>query len=217
MAGAVPRRGALAGLLALGACAVVAPFDDPMLAPVRRGEKAAVLLRFVVIDEEGNIIPPFAHAVGDDSLGLSMGDFDSGGVPTRRIVAARFASATSQAEGALILLLPPGYHYLAVQGARRGDAFTYEARFARTPRWRIAVPPGVPVVYTGTFRLRAKAIHLLFGDIVIGEVDQEATVVADEAVWARATAARDLPTLPAPLTRLAVRHAGPVLLGRPPR
>jgi hypothetical protein len=194
----------------------VVPFDDAALAPVRRGEQAAVLLRFVVTDEEGKDIPPFAHALGDDSLGLAMGDFDTGGLPTRRVVPTRFASTASQAEGTVILLLPPGYHYLVIQGARRTDALTYDARFARTPRWRIAVPPGVAVVYAGSFRLRAKAIHLLFGDTVIGEVDQEATVVQDEAAWARSAAARDLPTLPAPMTRLAVRHTGPVLLGLPP-
>lgn len=215
MAGTVPRRGVLAGLLALGACAVVAPFDDAALAPVRRGEKAAVLLRFVVTDEDGRGMPPFAHMMGDDDLGLALGDFDSGGVPERRLLAARFASEAAREEGALVLLLAPGYHYLAMQGARRTDAFAYEANFRTLPRWRLAVPAGVQLVHGGTFRLRARRIDLLFGDVVIGVIDQAATVVEDDAGWARMAAARDLPGLPPPVTRIAVRHAGPVLLGLP--
>jgi hypothetical protein len=205
----------LAWLLALGGCAVVGPFDDETLAPVRRGEKAIVLLRFVVTDEDGTAMSPFMHTIGDDGLGLALGDFDTGGVPERRPLAARFPSETALSEGAVVLFLSPGYHYLAMQGARRTDAFTYEARFRSVPRWRLAVPR-VPVIYAGTFRLQARAIHLLFGDTVIGEINHDATVVEDEAAWASVTAARDLPGLPPPVTRLAVRHAGPVLLGQPP-
>lgn len=216
MASAVPRRGALAGLLALGACAVVAPFDDEVLAPVLRGEKVAVLLRFVVIDQKGRSIQPFSHAMGEDSLGLALGDFETGGAPHNRVLGARFASDAAREEGALVLMLPPGYHYLAIQGARRTDAFSYEARFGRVPRWRLAVPRGPSVIYAGTFNLRARSIALLFGDMVIGTVDQEATVVEDNAIWAAMAAARDLPRLPAPVTRLAERHVGPVLLGTPP-
>lgn len=217
MADPVHRRAALAALLGLPACTVVAPFDDAALAPVLRGEMAAVLLRFVVTDQEGRNIPPFAHAMGDDGLGIARGDFDSGGVPDERVVAARFPSEAARAEGALILRLPPGYHYLAIQGARRTDAFTYDALFRTLPRWRIAVPAEAPLVHAGTFRLRAHSIRLLFGDVVVGPVDQAATVVEDDAAWAQALAARDLARLGPPLTRLAVRHTGPVLLGTPPR
>jgi hypothetical protein len=217
MAGPVRRRATLAGLLSLAACTIVAPFDEAMLAPVRRGEAAIVLLRFVVTGEDGRDIPPFDHAVADDSLGLSRGDFDTGGVPTARIVATRFPSAAAHRDGALILLLSPGYHYLAIQGARRTDALAYEAAFRAVPRWRIAVPAGPPVIYAGSFGLRARRMDLLFGDVIIGAIDQAATVVVDDAAWARMTAARDLPGLPLPVTRLAVRHDGPTLLGVPQR
>lgn len=217
MADTVRRRLAVAGLLALGACAMTGPFDEATLAPVLRGEKAAVLLRFTVTAEDGRRIPPFAHMMGDDDLGLALGDFDSAGVPTRRVIAARFASEAAREEGALVLFLPPGYDYLAFQGARRADAFSYDASFRRAPRWRIAVPAGERVIYAGSVRLRARAITRLFGDVVIGAIDHAATVVEDDAAWARMAAARDLPGLPPPVTRLAVPHAGPVLLGLPPR
>ncbi|WP_291298287.1 hypothetical protein [Elioraea sp.] len=217
MAGAVRRRTALMGVLSAAACAVVAPFDDQALAPVRRGEAAAVLLRFVVTAEDGRDILPFDHAVGDDSLGLARGDFDSGGVPEGRIIAARFPSEAARRDGALVLLLAPGYHYLAIQGARRTGALAYQAGFRAVPRWRIAIPERVPLIYAGTFQIRANAIDLMFGDVVIGAVDQAAMVVEDDTGWARMAAARDLPGLPPPVTRLAVRHAGPVLLGVPQR
>ncbi len=209
------RRAALSLLLGLPACASVVPFNEVVLAPVLRGERTAVLMRFVVTGEDGRDLPPFENAMGDDGLGLAIGDFDSAGVPTRRIIAARFPSEAAQAAGAVILFLPPGYHYLAMQGARRTDAFSYEAGFRAAPRWRVAVPAQVPLLYAGSFRLRARPIRLLFGDVVIGQVDQDATVVEDEAAWARTLAERDLPRLGPPLTRLAVRHAGPVLLGTP--
>jgi hypothetical protein len=202
----------LAHLLALAACSAVAPFDDAALAPVLRGEASAVLLRFRVTAEDGRDMPPFSHVLGDDGLGIARGDFDTGGVPEVRIVALRFPSEASRREGAIVLLLRPGYHYLAIQGARRTDAFTYDARFRTLPRWRIAVPERVPLIYAGTVHVRAKAIDLLFGDVVIGVVDQDATMVEDDAGWAAMAAARDLGGLPPPVTRLAVRHSGPVLL-----
>lgn len=217
MADPVHRRVALAVLLGLPACARVAPFGDAELAAMRRGEMAAVILRFVVTGQDGEDIPPFAHLVGDDDLGLARGDFDSAGVPDRRVVAARFPSEAARADGALILLLPPGHHYLAIQGARRTDAFSYEARFRNLPRWRIEVPARTSLIHAGTFRLRARSIRLVFGDVVIGAIDQDATVVAEDAEWARMLAARDLPGLGPPLVRLAVRHEGPVLLGVPAR
>ncbi len=195
MAGPVTRRAAIAALLGLPACAVVAPFDEAELAAVRRGEATIVLLRFVATDQDGTNIPPFAHLVGDDDLGLARGDFDSAGVPTRRIAPARFPSTAARAEGALILLLSPGYHYLAIQGARRTDAFSYEARFRDLPRWRIEVPARTPFIHAGTFRLRVRGIRLLFGDVVIGAVEQDAIVVDEDGAWARGVAARDLPGL----------------------
>jgi hypothetical protein len=217
MAGPAPRRAAIAALLGLPACAVVAPVDDAELSAVRRGETAVVLLRFVATDQDGRDILPFAHLVGDDDLGLARGDFDSAGMPTRRIAPARFPSAAARADGAVILLLPPGYHYLAIQGARRTDAFTYEARFRELPRWRIEVPARTPFIHAGTFRLRVRAIRLLFGDVVIGAVEQDAIVVEEDAAWARMTAARDLPHLGPPLLRPAYRHHGPTQLGTPGR
>ncbi len=216
MAGPVTRRAALAGLLALPACTTTGPFDEAVLAQVRSGERAAVLLRIVVTDPDGRAMPAFEHALGDDGLGLARGDFDTGGRPDHRILAARFPSETARRDGALILFLAPGYHYLAFQGARRTDAFSYAAQFRTLPRWRIAVPPGVRLLYAGTFRMRAQAIGLLFGGVLIGQLDQAATVVEADTAWALRLAERDLPGLGPPVTRLAVRHAGPVLLGMPP-
>ncbi|WP_144184755.1 hypothetical protein [Elioraea rosea] len=216
MASPVPRRLVLAALPMLAGCMVVGPLDESMLASIRRGETAAVMLRFVVTNEAGEQVAPFSAGLSDDSLGLALGDFDSGGLPEPGRWPARSPGEAAQGEGLIVFLLAPGYYYLAIQGARRTDAFTYGARYRTVPRWRLAVPAGVPLLYAGTFLLKARSERLLFGDVVITAVDQEATAVVDETGWAQRAAARDLGGLPAPLTRLAVRHEGPVLLGTPP-
>ncbi len=216
MAGAVPRRIALGVLPWLAGCAIIGPLDETTLARVRAGERSAVMLRFVATNEEGQPVLPFAAGLSDDSLGLALGDFDSGGIPAPGPAAARIPSGAARDDGLVVLLLRPGYHYLVVQGARRTDAFTYTARYRTLPRWRLAVPAGVPMLYAGSFLLRVRSERLIFGDVVITAVDQEATVIRDESDWARQAAARDLPALPGPVTRLAVRHAGPILLGTPP-
>lgn len=216
MARPVARRAALGALLLCGACAVVAPFDPATLAAVRSGGKTIVMLRFRFTDQDGRAFPPLEGAASGDGLGLMLGDFDSGGMPERSLPAVRFPSEAARTEGVVYAFLPAGYHYLVMQGARRTDAFTYAARFRTLPRWRIAVPAGVPVLYAGSFALRGRSETMLFGDVLITALDQDGIVVEDESDWARAAAARDLPGLPPPVTRLAVRHAGPILLGTPP-
>lgn len=216
MARAALRALALGLLAVLAACAMVAPFEEATLARVRRGEEAAVMLRFVVTDQDGAPVAPFAHTLGEDNFNIALGGFESGGAP-ERVPLARFPTEAARAEGLVHLFLRPGYYYLAVQGARRGDAFSYAARLRTAPRWRIEVPAGVPVLYAGSFTLRGRSEKLLFGDIVITAIDQAAVAVTDDAAFARAAAARDLPGLPAPVSRPAVRHSGPILLGTPAR
>lgn len=216
MASPVPRRLVLAALPMLAGCVVIGPLEESALASIRRGETAAVMLRFVVTNEAGDDVRPFAAGMSDDSLGLALGDFDSGGLLEAGRWPARIPGEAAQADGLVVFLLAPGYYYLAIQGARRTDALTYGARYRTVPRWRLAVPARVPLLYAGTFMLHARSERLLFGDIVITAVDQAAAVVTDETGWAQRAAVRDLPGLPAPVTRLAVRHEGPVLLGTPP-
>ncbi|MCC7425324.1 MAG: hypothetical protein IT557_00320 [Alphaproteobacteria bacterium] len=203
-------------LAILAGCAMVAPFDDAALARVRRGEETAVMLRFVLTDQNGAKVDLFAHSLGEDNFNIALGDFDSGGAPERRQL-TRFPTEAAREDGLVYLFLRPGYHYLAIQGARRTDAFSYEARFRAAPRWRIEVPAGVPVLYAGSFMLRGQSEKLIFGDVVVTAIDQGAATVAEEGAFARTAAARDLPGLPPPLFRPAVAHKGPVLLGTPAR
>jgi hypothetical protein len=207
----------IAALALAAGCSAVAPFDAAMLAGVARGEEALVMLRFVVTDQDGKQVAPFPGLIGDDNLGLALGRFETGGVPTEPLVAARFPTAASRAEGIVYVLLPPGYYYLAIQGARRTDVVTYAARSRALPRWRIAVPAGVPVLHAGTFALQGQSERMLLGDVLITAIDQAATVILDEGEAARSALARDIPGLPSPVTRLAVRQEGPILLGTPPR
>ncbi len=217
MASAAPRRLLLAVLPLLAGCAMVGAFDARTLESVRSGEKAFVMLRFVFIDQDGRSIPPFGTHMIDDSLGLAVGDFDTGGLASRPVLVARFPTEEARQEGIAYITLEPGYHYLAIQGARRTAAISYAGAFPSLPRWRIEVPPGLPLIYAGSIQMRGISERMMFGETLITRVDQEATVVRDETPWAREAAARDMPDLGAPVTRLAVLHAGPILLGTPRR
>lgn len=208
----------LLALLLLAACIGTGPPDPATLEAVRRGETAMVMLRFTATDQDGRVAEPFAHSGAvDDNLRLAFGGFATGGVPEEVHPLVRFPTEQARAEGIAYVPLRPGYHYLAIQGARRTDVFSDARRRRAAPLWRIEVPTGVMVVYAGTFRLSVATEGLLFGGDVITAIDHAATRVEDEGERAAVAVVRDLPGLGAPLTRLAVRHAGPILLGTPSR
>lgn len=212
---------AVASLLALpvlAACIGVGPVDPATLEAVRRGETTMVMLRFEPTDQDGKAVPAFAHSGAvDDNLRLAFGGFEEGGIPRDVYPLVRFPTGQARAEGIAYVPLPPGFHYLAIQGSRRADVFSDARQRRAAPLWRIEVPPGVQVLYAGTFRLSVATEGLLFGGVVITAIDHAATRVEDEGDRAAAAVARDLPGLGPPVTRLAVRHEGPILLGTPSR
>jgi hypothetical protein len=215
MARAVAR---LFALVLLAGCIGVGAPDQATLEAVRAGRQSIVMLRFVATDQDGQAVAPFAHAMlADDNLRLAFGGFATGGIPDDVYPLVRFPTREAREEGMVYVPLAPGFHYLAIQGARRTDVFADARRRRTAPLWRIEVPPGVQVLHAGTFRLTVKSETLLFGDIVITAIDHAATRVEDDADHAAAAAARDLPGLAPLATRLAVRHEGPILLGTPAR
>ena len=204
-------------LLLVAGCSpkVVNPWSPDELSAVNHGDRAIVLLRFTVQDQKGNRRDPFLDLEHDWEheflLSLYVGDFDSGG--QLKPQAFRILSTEGRNQGWLTLRLPAGYYYLAL-GAdiffRTQTVFGNDARaeyMKAAPRWRIAVPPGARVVDAGPFQLVEPDI---------GTVDQAATKIEDETAMAIETARRDLPSLPPPVTRLAVRHTGPFQLDFPP-
>ena len=207
---------ALFTLLAGCEHSIVHPLSSSESAAITGGHSAVVLLRFSMQDQNGKGLDPFAeveHSGAINERGVSVGDFDSGGEPKLRDV--RTLSIQARNEGWLILTLPPGYYYLVISKAVFGVLYSESP-----PRWRIEVPPGVAVIYAGTIRLHVTTGGLsgyLFGRPgEIGRLDEATTMIEDESGLAVQAARRDLPTLPPPVTRLAVRHTGPLLLGIPP-
>lgn len=207
----VPRF-ASAGLLLL--LALVGCIEHPLRpeesAAIESRQSALVLLRFAGTDQNGDRLEPFTAWDGD-FLRIAIGDFDSGGVPQGRKV--RTLNPAARDEGWIALVLSPGYYYL-VFGKNLGANTPLHAD--SLPRWRIEVPPGAAVIYAGTFRLKATTGYVLLVGRRILSFDQEATTIEDERETALETAGRDLPSLPPPVARLAVRHSGPILLGLPP-
>lgn len=208
---------AVAAFALLCGCVGVDAFDDATLAPVRSGQQAVLMVRVAVHDTEGSPVAPFPAVLAEDNLRLAFGGFATGGAPDPSFLVPRFPTAEARAEGTAYATVPPGFYYLTFRPARRTDAFSDAAMLRGLPRWRIEVPPGVAVLYVGTFRISAQVEGLLFGGVVITAIDQAATVVLDDREGAVASLARDLPGVGPPVTRLAVRHEGPVLLGTPSR
>lgn len=210
---------ALLGTLAACAAGQQAAAPDE-LAGVRDGKTTAVLLRFVLTNQDGKAVKPFEGAI--PNLLLSIGDFETGGEPTKEVIPGfelkprsvrpypgRLLSKASAADGWMTLFLPPGYYYLGL-----GDPYVSwvpdktKMFIPGSPEWRIAVPPGVPVLYAGTFHV---SVRTSLGSVY----NQLATWVDDQSSLAADVARGDLASLAPPVTRVAARQAGPRLLGVP--
>jgi hypothetical protein len=209
-------RGPIVVLLAmaLAGCGFIGrPLRQDDLDQVRTGARALLLLRLIGTDQHGTTRQPLIGSFSADPIGTGWGDFESGGKPLAWL--PRSPSDAAWAEGWVNMALAPGYYYLAILPARRTDAFTYAAMLDRAPRWRIEVPAGVPVIYAGTLALAERTEPGLLSTLWVG-IDYDRSEVRDETAAATALAARDLPALPPPHTRLAVRQSGPIRLGVPP-
>jgi hypothetical protein len=193
---------------------VIGPLSSEEAAAIKRGDSAIVMLRVTVEDQDGNPWDhPFIGPFDSRNYGrLPVGGFDTGGQLKYHDI--RNISEDAWNEGWLTLLLPPGYYYFASALFPYPSSVSVPVRVPR--RWRIEVPPGAPVVYAGTFHLSGKVSTPLFDRKQLVGVNGAATRIDDETALAAEIARRDLPSLPPPVTRLAVLHTGPILLDMPP-
>jgi hypothetical protein len=213
----VPKLGSslviLAGMVMAFLVEACNPLKPLPLSPVESsaisgGGSALVLLRLVGEDQEGARLDLFPQQnAGEFEFGI--GGFDSGGEPTERPRRARALSTAARDEGWITFILPPGYYHFAY-----GKMNSTLADLGSYPHWRIEVPPRAAVVYAGTFHLSGTTGPRFLQGRGIFDFDQAATRVEDERELAAQIARRDLPTLPPPVTRLAV--LGPLLLDMPP-
>ncbi len=194
-------------LLALAACAPFPPAPSK-LAAVAAGKEALLLFRTEQVDDVGRITPMPLY--GKWSPVLRWGGFNSAGRPVNE-EAPTSLSADASREGWAVRVLPPGYYYLGV--FEKVGAENHLRPVGNT--WRAEVPRRVPVIYAGTLRLTvSKRKVLWFSESYVVRTPPR---LVDESAAAAAVVARDLPDLPAPVTRLFVRQEGPILLGTPPR
>ena len=244
MRGARARTlGKVSILLFLSSMLVGCPTLEHAVSPdevsgVRDGKVAAVLVRFVGTSQDGQPVKVFSGNVYDHRLVLSLGDFATGGEPTSVVVpspwtpetypdypkelvktlnsvrySCRLFSNESRDQGWCAIFLPPGYYYLGLgdNGAGGQMPKLRQEFFPGDPEWRVEVPKGTAVLYAGTFYFSVTKNW----PGAKRAIDQQATRIDDESPLAKDFAARDLASLPPPVTRLAVRHTGPRLLGVP--
>jgi len=91
------------------------------------------------------------------------------------------------------------------EATRRGQPASHIADRRHKPTLRIAVPTGVPVLYAGSIHVNCPSNRVAAQSLV----RSVAATVEDQTPSARAVAERELPDLPAPVTRLAVPQTGP--------
>ena len=214
----------------LGGCYIEPSASD--LAAIRGGKETLVLIRLACGDPQHER-PEFLAATGMNPGAISnafkLGYVDEDGQPheIHAVVVGETAWALSKAswsEGWFALAWPPGYRYLAFGMSRARVDFISIIPFQtpaklppEAPLWRIEVPAKTPVIYAGTFRAlpcdsansREKAQQQF--------AESPSTLrVEDERETAAAVLRRDAPTLPPPVTRLAILQTGPLLHGVPP-
>jgi hypothetical protein len=185
------------------------PATPDELSSVRNGVTVAVVMRLDGEVEGGKPLAPFQKL---GRLGLQVGDEETGGTPSKnsfpgylgnRIIAdppARFLSREARDEGWFVLFLRPGFYYVNVRSN------TWYLR----PQWRLEVPPKIAVIYVGTFYLYADATCTGLDDCKAKDLK-----LIDQTDQAAVFARRDLGSLPAPVTRLMMRHSGPYRFGIP--
>ena len=210
---------AFAGIVLMGCTGrAVSPGD---LAAINRRSNALVLLRIVGESDSGEPPAIMGTSMGGEGVVIGIGDFDSGGAPKECHWFAPFAlgyyckslSEEARARGWIALTLSPGYYYLAIKPPHKAGTPEPYPPFSGLPRWRIEVPAETPVVYAGTFHLHTVPNPTLFGGHFY--IRQEATRIEDEQDEVLTVARRDLPSLPAPVTRLSELQTGPLLFGVP--
>lgn len=190
--------------LLLAGCAKSEAISLVELNGVREGNIAAVVMRFVDADPRNGPMDEYwvEHIVP------AIGDFETLGAPTDPAkYRARYLSTRARTAGWAVMFMPAGYYYVVIHATNDGISRT-------APQWRIEVPSNTPLIYIGSFSIAGETAGLL-GAHWLRHLDQAATQVLDETQMAREFAAQDLAPLPPPITRLAVRHTGPYLIGVP--
>jgi hypothetical protein len=179
---------------------------------INSGKLSVVVIR-ITCEAEGESYEVFRHFVGDDNIGLALGDFETGGKLHRKIPA--HLSSQTRKDGWLYFVLEPGFHYLAVQPPRRSDVWSYENSFNSAPLWRLDIPPQTGIIYAGTLHIPIIKQKMLFGGLSIKSFITDRIVVLDDEDAARKIAADFFPELETFKTMLIVKHEGPIILKTP--
>ena len=193
------------GLLA--GCTMVRPITRDEELSIKRGDQVVVLLRITSVVEGVTD----DHALQDVSIGL--GSFDTVDKVAR--IHTRCFSEETRKQGWLFLVLEPEVYYLAFQGTRRTDVYTYDADLQTARKWRIDIPENASSVYIGTVHVRCRSDFYFFERDHCDFIDE--VVVSNEEEVARMIAADHLPGIGRPETILMKLHDSPTIILRVPK
>jgi len=198
----------------LAACVITGgPPTATELGKIHEQGKAIVLFRVVLEEPSGTRIKPFDSLMASDNLILGWGDFDTGGIPNKKIAPIRFLSSDSRDQGWIYLTLTPGMYYLAVQTSAAAWA---GADLRSAPRWVIDIPTGASFVYAGSLHFPAIRRSLIGAPENVGFIDASRSQIRNQAAQAKSLAAEHLGDLGPFKTVLMERHKTDTFILRAP-
>ena len=195
-------------------CTFVKPPSRGEYSTITQGRKSLVLLRVTCRISSESGTDPVQGCITGENASIALGDFESGG-RLQRIFLLKSLSVETREQGWIYVTLKPGIYYIAFQGQRRTDAFTYEAQLQNAQLFRFEIQPDSPIVYIGTMHLECHSDWFFFGAKYCCFIDNHQ--VKNEAELARKIVSENLTTLGQPKVLLMQPHTEKTLIFRTPK
>jgi hypothetical protein len=151
---------------------------------IQEGKQSIVLLRINGTLDDGKFVEPFPNSFYQDNMNIGVCSDDPEG-KVERVTSQKFLSPETRKQGWIYLILKPGTHYLAFQGARTTMPFIWDKQLQRARRLRIDIPEITPVIYAGTLKLRCRNVWNIVGARNCHFYDESRMVIQDETNLAK--------------------------------
>ncbi len=141
-------------------------------------------------------------------VGLRAGNLKSGGY-MGRLIGRKYGK-----DGWIKIKADPGDLYLSIiSGGHQTSLNPYHEMNKDWRIWRVDVPPGVPLIYIGTFKIIGESIYKTAdgGPVRLTHPPE----LLDESDKAQNIAKEAFPEKPDPVISLAVEHEGPLIFTLP--
>jgi hypothetical protein len=172
---------------------------------IQEGKQSIVLLRINGTLDDGTSVEPFPGSFYQDNMNIGVCSDDPEG-KVERVIPQKFLSSETRKQGWIYLILKPGTHYLAFQGARTTIPFIWDKQLQNARRLQIDIPEVTPSIYAGTLKLRCRNAWNIVGAKNCHYYDESRMVIHDETKLAKEIVAEHLSDYGTPQTVLMRRY-----------